>query len=333
MELSVITAVYNGEAHIEAAVHSILNQTLTDFEYIIVNDGSSDRTTDILEKITDSRVKVIHLEKNKGAANALNRGICNARGKWIAIQDADDISMGHRLQNQLTFIKSHPEFVAVGSFIQCITEETGINQNFLDMEEFFFNAKSPEQFRMEQFYSTPICHGTALFSKKAFDRTGGYDPAFKIAYDYDLWSRMFEYGEIGRIPDILYQYRVQASSLAHLDRLETTREILLSTFKSIAELRFDQLNRRPRLVLLCSKNEAHFYNKRIAPANHYLNILFLGQKLGDLKKAYALYRFKKIDGIVLASNSQSDRIVRFFASKGLSLNNQLFKVWLPDTFA
>ncbi|WP_010630783.1 glycosyltransferase family 2 protein [Sporolactobacillus vineae] len=333
MELSVVTAVYNGEAHVESAIHSILNQTFTDFEYIIVNDGSTDRTRDILEEITDPRVKVIHFEKNKGAANALNTGIREARGKWIAVQDADDISMEHRLQNQLTFLKSHPEFVAVGSLIQCITSETAIDRSFLDTEEFFFNAKSPEQFRMEQFYSTPICHGTALFLKKAFDLTGGYDPAFKIAYDYDLWSRMFEQGEIGRMPDVLYQYRVQVSSLAHLDRLETTREILFSTFKSISGLRFGQLDRQPRLVLLCSKKEANFYHESIAPGNHYLNMLFLGQKLSDLKKAYALYRLKKIDGIVLASNSQFDRIFRFFVSRGLSFNHQLFKVWIPETSA
>lgn len=333
MELSVVTTVYNGEAHLEEAVYSILNQSLTDFEYIIVNDGSTDRTREILDKITDPRVSVIHYEKNHGAANALNTGIRKAKGKWIAIQDADDVSMNYRLQHQLTFIKSHPEYVAVGALIQCIPGEATIDQSFLNMEEFFFNAKTPKQFRSEQFYSTPICHGTGLFSKSAFNNTGGYDPTFKIAYDYDLWSRMFEQGQIGRIQEILYQYRVQVNSLAHLNRLETTREVLLSTFKSIAELRFSQLNRRPKMLLLCSQKEADFYNKTIAPANHYLNMLFLGVKLSNLKKAHALYRFKKIDGIVLASNSQIDRVIRFFVSRGVPFGERLFKVWIPDTSA
>lgn len=333
MELSVVTAVYNGKAHLEEAIHSVLNQTFHDFEYIIVNDGSNDQTKEILDGVNDPRVKVIHLEKNKGAANALNTGIHEANGEWIALQDADDVSMKQRLQRQLTYIKSHPEFAAVGSLIQCIPGDEMVDPNFLEMESYFFNAKDPGQFRNEQFYSTPICHGTGLFSKRAFQNVGGYDPAFKIAYDYDLWSRMFGEGEIGRIPEVLYQYRVRTHSLAHTNRIETTCEILLSTFKSIAKVKFDHLNRIPKLLLLGSQKEIAFYKEKIAPRNHYLQMLFLEQKLSDMKKAYSLYRFNKIDGIVLASNPQIDRIFRFFVGKGLSFGNQIFKVWIPDDFS
>ncbi|WP_100486645.1 glycosyltransferase family 2 protein [Sporolactobacillus pectinivorans] len=333
MELSVVTAVYNGEAHLEEAIQGILNQTFHDFEYIIVNDGSSDRTREILDGVIDPRVKVIHLKKNKGAANALNTGIYDASGEWIALQDADDVSMEPRLQKQLTYIKSHPGFAAIGSLIQCIPEDENMDQNFLKMEEFFFNAKEPEKFRDEQFYSTPICHGSGLFSKKAFQNTGGYDPAFKIAYDYDLWSRMFEEGEIGRVPEVLYQYRIQANSLAHMNRIETTSEVLLSTFKSLAKVRFGQLNRKPKLLLLGSQKEIAFYKDKIAPRNHYLKMLFLEQKLSNIKKAYSLYRFSKIDGIVLASNPQMNQTFRFFASRGLSFGRQVFMVWIPDEFS
>ncbi|TGA98751.1 glycosyltransferase [Sporolactobacillus shoreae] len=330
MELSVVTAVYNGEAHLEEAVHSILNQTLNDFEYIIVNDGSNDRTREILDRLTDPRVKVIHSEMNNGAANALNTGIHEARGEWIALQDADDVSIEHRLQRQLDYIKSHPEFAAVGALIQCISGEESIDPDFLKMESFFFNAKDPERFRDEQFYSTPICHGTGFFSKSAFQNIGGYDPNFKIAYDYDLWSRMFEEGEIGRVPEILYQYRVRTHSLAHTNRIETTCEVLLSTFKSIVKVKFGHLNRIPKLLLLGSQKEIAFYKEKIASRNRYSEMLFLEQKMSAIKKAYSLYRFHKIDGIVLASNSQADRSFRYFVSKGLSFGSQVFKVWIPD---
>ncbi|MBT2701634.1 glycosyltransferase family 2 protein [Bacillus sp. ISL-40] len=100
MLFSVVMAVYNGEEYLKEAIDSILHQTYKDFEFIIVNDGSSYKTREILNLIEDNRVRVIHLEVNKGLANALNMGIQNANGEWIVRQDADHVSYPHRIIEQ-----------------------------------------------------------------------------------------------------------------------------------------------------------------------------------------------------------------------------------------
>ncbi|MFB3166858.1 glycosyltransferase [Neobacillus sp. 179-C4.2 HS] len=325
MEISVVTAVFNGDEYLEEAIESILKQTFTDFEYIIVNDGSDDNTKEILDNITDQRVKVIHLEKNGGAANALNVGINEARGKWIALQDADDVSSEHRLQKQLQYIKSDSRLVVVGSLIQCIVGNDQVDQNSLKRTESFFNGK--KNFRNDQFYSTPICNGSGLFLKSVFEKIGGYDPTFKIAYDYDLWTRMFEVGEISRVPEVLYQYRKRGNSLAHSDRSDTAKEVLLSAFKNISELRFKHLNRKPKMLLMGTKRKLEFYRENLEHENDYLMISFRGLGLKNAKRAYSLYQSNEIDGIMIAV--KKSELFRFFGRRSLTLGKNLFKIRIP----
>jgi len=328
VQISVVTAVYNGQKYIEEATASILNQTFQHFEYIVVNDGSSDKTNDILVHIKDPRVKVIHLKKNSGAAYALNKGINEARGKWIALQDADDVSSTFRLQRQLQYTKSDSCLVAVGTLIKCITGKDRIKQSYLKFEESFFNNKN--NLRNHQFFSTPICNGSGFFLKKAYEKTGGYDPAFKIAYDYDLWTRMFEVGEISRVPEVLYNYRIHKNSLSHSSKLKTTKEVLISTFKNISLLRFNYLKRKPKLLLLCNNNHYNFYQKHLKHNNTYLNLSFLEQSSENVYKAYSLYSSKKVDGIIVALTQATGNILRFLGRKGLLFRENLFMVWIPE---
>ncbi|MEH7076602.1 glycosyltransferase family 2 protein [Neobacillus drentensis] len=325
MEISVVTAVYNGEAYLVEAIESILHQSLPDFEYIIVNDGSADLTKEILDRISDSRVKVIHLGKNVGAATALNMGINQAKGNWIAIQDADDLSHRQRLEKQLAYVKADTRLAATGSLIRCIPGKDLVDQSLLEWEELFFNNKG--SFRTEQFYSTPLCHGTGFFSKQAYEKIGGYDPTFKIAYDYDLWTRMFEEGEIARVPEVLYSYRIHGNSLAHSNKVETTNEILLSTFKQIATLRFFHLKRKPKLLLLGTNNHVDFYQENLAAKNHYVSMEFLGPK--EVRKAVSLFLSNEIDGVILVSTPQLGEQLRFFRKRGLEFGKNLFKIWMP----
>lgn len=339
MEISVVTAVYNGEQYLEESIESIVSQTFRNFEYIIVNDGSNDKTKEILDNLTDPRVKVIHLEKNAGAANALNIGINAARGRWIALQDADDVSSKHRLQRQLQYMNSDARLVAVGSLIRCIPGKDPVDQSALNWEEFFFNSQ--KIFKKNQFYNTPICHGTGFFLKRTFEKIGGYDPSFKIAYDYDLWTRMFEVGRISRVPEVLYKYRIHGDSLAHSNKFETTKEVLVSTFKNISELRFKHLKRKPKILLLGKKKHFHFYMENLEHKNHYLMMSLLGISMRGVKKACSLYLSGKIDGVMLVSNqmpawlnspqSKTGKFLSFFERKGLSLGKKLFVVWMPVT--
>ena len=120
MKVALVMAVYNGEEYVQETIKSILSQTYQHLEIVIVNDGSTDSTSKILDAIIDRRVKIIHLEVNKGVANGLNVGIGQTEAEWIAIHDADDLSLPRRIEEQVDYIQAHPYVVAVGSFIQCI---------------------------------------------------------------------------------------------------------------------------------------------------------------------------------------------------------------------
>lgn len=167
MLVSVVTAVYNGEEYLRECIESILDQTYTEFEYIIVNDGSTDRTKEILDAIQDTKVRVIHLERNHGAAFCLNQGINQAEGKWIAVQDADDISTPTRLEEQVNYLKDHPQAIGVGSFVKGIAGKELVSENSLYAHEFYFNkVMSKEEVYTSRFLTCYVCHGSVMFLKK-----------------------------------------------------------------------------------------------------------------------------------------------------------------------
>ncbi|MBP3041695.1 glycosyltransferase family 2 protein, partial [Bacillaceae bacterium Marseille-Q3522] len=180
MLISIVMAVYNGEQYLQSAIDRILGQTYKTFELIIVNDGSFDQTKDILDLVSDTRVKIIHLEKNAGAANALNIGIEQASGEWIAIHDADDISEPARLEEQVKYLESYPESIGVGSLIKCIPGNTPVREMMLKNEEQNYNKLLDDKKVYDnRLFTCYLCHGSVVFSKDLFKKIGGYNPKYK----------------------------------------------------------------------------------------------------------------------------------------------------------
>lgn len=153
------------------AVNSILAQTYQAFEFIIVNDGSSDSTAALLSSIQDSRVKIIHKKKNRGLADALNKAIKKSEGDWIVRQDADDISLPHRLEEQVKYIQAHPDVMMVCSQIQCINGKVKNSKQALKREEAHFNVPltkdflEQNRFRCFIFAMEPLCFPRRFSSK------------------------------------------------------------------------------------------------------------------------------------------------------------------------
>jgi glycosyltransferase involved in cell wall biosynthesis len=213
--VSVVMSVYNGERHVREAIESILNQTFRDFEFIIVNDGSADRTRKILESCKDGRVVLIHQE-NQGLTKALNKGISLARGKYIARQDADDVSKPERLAKQAAFMEENQAAGLVSSWFEFIDErgnKTRIGQTPTD------NAVIKERLiKINQF-----CHGAAMIRKEAVDTVGAYREFFKYAQDHDLWLRIAEKYEVWNLPEPLYSYRVLDKAISSEKLLPQSR--------------------------------------------------------------------------------------------------------------
>ena len=205
--ISVVMSVYNGEKYLREAIESILGQTFIDFEFIIINDGSTDESAAIISSYNDTRIRLIQQE-NKGLAPALNVGLKVARGKYIARMDADDISLPGRFEKQFNFLESHPECVAVGSNAKII-DKAG---------EYLYTAGNPTAWEEILHYlpNTPFFHSSTMFRKDLAIECGGYFEEIKHHFeDMIFWNKMAELGELRNIEEPLLKYRLVPSAITN----------------------------------------------------------------------------------------------------------------------
>jgi len=208
-KVSVIMSVYNGENFLEEAVRSILNQTFSDYEFIIINDGSTDRTPQILASFDDPRLVIVN-QDNRGLTISLNRGIRLAKGTYIARVDADDISEPTRLEREVEVLDRDPDVVLVACWYKVIDEKG----NFLAHRRLPTDGRQLARLLM---HDNPICHGSVLMRKDAIEAVGLYDENLRYAQDYDLWLRMLRKGySFSIVPEFLYRYRISPESVAKL---------------------------------------------------------------------------------------------------------------------
>jgi glycosyltransferase involved in cell wall biosynthesis len=334
MIVSVVMPVYNGAKYLQDSIDSILNQTFKDFEFIIVNDGSIDETPAILNEyqLKDNRVKVIHLQENAGVANARNLGVSAAVGKWIAVQDSDDISLPNRLERQLQFVETHKETIAVGSLIKCIPGRYSDNKDYheyLKSTEKWSNALfTREQIKGNRFISTPVVNGSVLFLKEIFERVGGYNNNYRIGEDFDLWIKMLNYGPIDKIPEVLYHYRVDADSLCHENDMKTCSYLMRIACRHINEMFIHQSGKKAKFLVIGTNEGCHYILKTVVPeiGMKVLKYVHLCKET-NLDKIYKQFLQKKLDGIIVLDSSYSLAALQYFETKGLVLNENLFRLW------
>lgn len=189
--ISVLMAVYNGEKHLDKSIPAILSQSFSDFEFIIVDDGSTDNTADILKNYAaqDPRIRIIS-QDNTGLTRALNNGLNAARGAYIARQDADDLSYPDRLQQQYEFMETHPDTLLCGSNCDNLYPDDSKTQ---------WGWKSDKNIADSIFYYTPFPHSTAFMRTETAQKLGGYDETFLTAQDTEFWMRFAKTGKVSMI--------------------------------------------------------------------------------------------------------------------------------------
>lgn len=329
--VSLVMAVYNGGAHLNETLDGMMSQTYSDLEIIIVNDGSTDSTQRLLNSIKDKRVKVITLEKNSGAANALNIGIEQSRGEWIAIHDADDISLPNRIKEQIAYLSDHSKLVAAGSFIECFTDKdiNVMNLSISNLQNYKNSIKTSDQVKAELFKGCPITHGSLVMSKEAFLYTGRYNPKYKIAYDYDLYMRLSAIGPIGNTPKILYRYRISSDSLSNLDVIETSNEFLMVAAKYIAKYCFEYKYKKPSVIVFGSVEGCkNFEEVMKAEKNLAVYGSVSGYNPREVLRAYYQYRKGLVDAFIVLPNApRAEQLIRFLKGKGLAINKNYFRLW------
>ena len=183
--VTVLMAVYNGEKHLKLTIESILNQTFKDFEFVIVNDGSTDSTADIIKSYKDSRI-ILHNNKiNIGQTKSLNVGLNISKGKYIARTDAGDISLHMRLKKQVKYLENYPEITLLGTSAFRYNE-VGKIINVVRM------PSSKAAILQRIFFTTPVVHVSVLMRREVILSLGGYDENYHILADYELWSRLLK---------------------------------------------------------------------------------------------------------------------------------------------
>lgn len=195
--ISIILPAYNAERFIARAIDSIIKQTFPEWELILVDDGSTDKTVEIAKSFKDNRIWVFMLGQNKGIVEALNYGLDLAFGEFIARHDADDTSHPYRLERQLKYLNEHPDVDIVGTAM--VIEEG--NGRMLSTKKY---PKKPTHGEWMEFCQ--LAHPTVMMHRKVYDVIGGYDPDFDMACceDYDYWLRAKEKFVIHNIPEALY---------------------------------------------------------------------------------------------------------------------------------
>lgn len=206
--ISVVMSVFNGEAFLGQAIESILDQSFLDFEFLVVDDGSTDSTPKIISEYAhrDKRMRVV-THDNKGRAESLNIGIGLASGRYIARMDADDVALRHRLEKQIEFMEQNPEVGVLGGAYDLINGNSDV-----------VNCVRPPledaELRSLMLRYNPMCHPTVVMKKDIALASGGYRAALLDADDYDLFLRMAERSKLANLQESVLQYRIHAGQVS-----------------------------------------------------------------------------------------------------------------------
>jgi len=221
--ISVLMPVYNAEKFLKEAIESILRQTFTSFEFIIINDGSTDSSLEIIEEFAkrDSRIKYIN-RKNKGLIESLNEGIEISQGKYIARMDSDDVSFPKRLEVQYEFLEQNSEYVVVGSRVILIDED---GDELCPMVNLFSNKDIDSAHINNLTNGAVIVHPTAMIRRSSLVKIGGYRHDYKNAEDIDVWLRLSELGKVCNLDDVFLKYRQHFDSIGYSCRESQLKSI------------------------------------------------------------------------------------------------------------
>lgn len=302
-------SVYNAERIIRAAVDSILHQTFSDFEFIVVNDGSIDATKEILSNYSDARLVVIDQE-NRGLTKSLIYAASIAKGKYLARQDADDTSQLDRLDKQFHYMEKNPDIALLGTGSQQVDSEN------TSLGKISFPA-SCDEIRKGLSDRNQFVHGSVMMRKSAYEAVGGYREAFKYSQDYDLFLRIAEKFQVENLPELLYRsgHNLNMVSLTHReDQIYFSKcAKILSLQRQTEEV--DQLDRYGTLPdIPRDKNEDY-------TIIYYRHLISSFLRQGDVEKvrehAMALLKNKPEDlhtWLILVLSFLGKRVIVMFAT-------------------
>lgn len=244
--VSVIMPIFNCQQYARESIESVLNQTFKNFEFLIIDDASTDQTVDIIKSYKDERIKLIEKPKNDGYTNSLNYGLKIAKGKYIARMDADDISMPERFEKQVAFLELNSKTVLCGA-----------SYSIIGSNEFTLNPQYNEDIKLGLLWTNCIAHPSVMLRAQTLKEFSlFYDVSKEPSEDYDLWVRLLNYGELYNLPQILLQYRVhdtQVSILRQNVQKNIGNRIRCSLLLSCLETETSELNKEMLFKVLMNE--------------------------------------------------------------------------------
>lgn len=227
-KVTVLMPVYNGEKYLKDAIESILWQDYSDFELLIVNDGSTDQSEKIILSFSDKRIRLVNNGSNIGLVNTLNKGLELAEGEYVARMDCDDISAKNRLSVQVNYMEANTNVAACGSFYYLLLNGKKALADF---------PIHQDEMNCFLIFNCPIAHPTVILRMSVIrNQKMKYRPEFLHAEDYDFWSRLTEVASIANVKDALLDYRVHPNQITQNERLQSDKN------KSLNAIRLRHLN-------------------------------------------------------------------------------------------
>lgn len=250
-KVTVLMPVYNGEAYLKEAIDSILNQTFTNFEILIINDASNDGSVNLIHNYSDQRIRLIHNEKRLKLIATLNKGLELARGEYIARMDCDDISLRGRLKTQIDFLENHPDVAALGTSVKTLGAKNDI----------WRYPKRNDEMKFELLFRSVLAHSSVTFRSGLEGLV--YDEKYENAEDYELWCRLIERYKFHNLQTPLVKYRIHEGQESKINKENQN--------KTTDKIRREQLN---KLNIKFSNNEfrIHTHISTFRPVNN-LNAL------------------------------------------------------------
>lgn len=227
-KVTVLMPVYNGEKYLKEAITSILSQTFNDFEFLIIDDGSTDSSVDIINSYSDYRINLVRNSQNHGLIYTLNKGLDIAKGDYIARMDCDDISAPERLQKQVLFLDENSSVDICGSWIHSFGE---------NINNLWKTKANDGEIRSELIFNSSIAHATVVFRNKSLSKYNlRYNDRHQHAEDYGLWVSATRFLKFANLQEALYKYRrhgqnvtIQCDHIQHASVNLIQREYLIES--------------------------------------------------------------------------------------------------------
>ncbi|PWK65394.1 glycosyltransferase involved in cell wall biosynthesis [Mucilaginibacter oryzae] len=216
--VSVLMPCYNAAAYLRACMDSILNQSYSNFELLIIDDGSTDNTLEILKSYSDKRIRLLVNKENKGIAHTLNKGLKIIKGKYLARMDADDIMSPNRLALQVNFLEKNPKYGMVGAWHEIIDGYGMVIKRLQRPVE-------SKHLKLQLYFNNPFIHPLVMMRTELAKQLR-YDPKFLLCEDYDLWTRISAVTEVANLPQYLLQYRVHNKNISSSDEKTIKQNVL-----------------------------------------------------------------------------------------------------------